>query len=77
MRRVQELLKELDDPSDLSEIKERILSLFRKPEIEGRRKPETLLPCEWQMGKVRRYSDYEAAVLTPKMSALRKQRIKF
>lgn len=67
MRHVQKLLGDLVDPYNLSEIKEKTLSLFREPETIAQRKPEILLPCEWQMGEVRTYSDYEAASLTSKV----------
>lgn len=67
-------LKECSHSLDFEKIKNEILSLFREPEIMGRRKQEILFPCEWLMGEMRTYSDYEAVSLTPKVREYYSQR---
>lgn len=72
---MKEIAKEEKEPNgsfSILKLKEEIMSLFREERIVPRRPPEPLLLCEWQMPVARKYSDYEASVLTPKMRELRK-----
>lgn len=54
----------------LSKLKEELMSLFREERVVPERPREILLYCEWQMPPMRKYSDYEAAILTPKMEEI-------